>query len=385
MTDPLRRTVLVRVMGADICRFLRLCAASGISPGDVRELDPITVKLRLPAGDVPAAERIARRLGCEMTVISFGGTERLRRRLRRRGWLFLAALALMLALAASSLFVWDVSVTENDSDIPDETILWTLREQGVGTGSFWPAFRQERIRTRALLSLPELSYLAVNIRAGRAEVIARGAVEAPEIFDSARPGNITAAAAGVIESVTVLEGESAVKRGEAVSPGQTLIAGTSAAPHARGLVRAYTWHELTVWAPAESLKKEYSDGEKRRFGIIFGTKRINFYGDSGILPDNCDKMTVIRPLAVKNAFTLPVKWVTEILRSYTVQRTQIDAQVLRSALESELTDRLARQLGDAGEILRTHFTCQDSGGALIVTLRAECLERIDRDETAQEK
>ena len=80
MTDPLRRTVLVRVMGADICRFLRLCAASGISPGDVRELDPITVKLRLPAGDVPAAERIARRLGCEMTVISFGGTERLRRR-----------------------------------------------------------------------------------------------------------------------------------------------------------------------------------------------------------------------------------------------------------------------------------------------------------------
>ena len=372
-------------MGAEPCRFLRMCAEKQLSPGDVRQADPITVELRIPADDLPAAEGAARRLGFELTVLSPNGSERARRALSRHKRLLAAAVILALALALSSLFVWDISVAENDSAVPDGRILRTLREQGVGVGSFWPAFRQERIRTRARLSLPELSYLAVNVRAGRAEVIVRGTVDAPEIFDGRVPGDVTAAAAGVIESLTVLEGESAVKRGEAVSAGQTLIAGTAAAPHARGEARAYTWHELNAAAPLERTEKVYQDGGKRRFGIIFGTKRINFYGESGILPDDCDKMTLITPLAVKNAFTLPVKWITEIRRSYTVRQTREDAETLRSLLESELTERLSLQLGDGGEILRTRFTCQESGGALIVTLRAECLERIDRDPVALEK
>ena len=385
MAELLRSTARVRLTGAEPWRCLRSCAESGILLKDIREEDPVTVVCSLALRDLPRAERCARRSGCSLTVLSQTGPAIVRRRIKRNRFFLTAAALLFLALAASSLFVWDISVTENDSEYPDSAILRALSEQGIGPGSFWPAFRQERIRTRALLSLPELRYLAVNVRAGRAEVIVRRAVPAPEIFDPARPGDVTAAAAGIIASVTVLEGESAVKRGEAVSPGQTLIAGTPAAPHARGEVRAYTWHELTALSPLTVWEKTSSGPEKRRFALIVGTNRINFYADSGILPADCVKMTVIRPLAVENAFTLPVRWVTEILRPYTVQSRQADPEALRLRLEAELTHELVRRLGDRGEIVKTYFTCRNDGGTLTVTLRAECLERIDSNTANQEK
>ena len=88
-------------------------------------------------------------------------------------------------------------------------------------------------------------------------------------------------------------------------------------------------------------------------------------------------MTKERQLAVENVISLPVKWVTETIQPCAVTESAADPAALRAVLETALLTRLREQLGEEGEILRTFFTAGESGGALRLTLRAECLERID--------
>ena len=379
MTDPIRSRTEIRVTGAEPWRFLDCCASAGIRLEAVRAENDYTCRAAAASGDLPAIGELAAKTGCEVQTLSSRGAAGLARRLRRRRALLVSAGLLAALLWASSLFVWEVAVTDNGSAVPDGEILRALSRQGVRTGAFWPAFRGERIRTGALCRLPELSFLAVNVRAGRAEVTARAAVEPPEIWDPEAPVDVSAGRSGVVERITVLAGEPRVRRGDAVTAGQLLIAGTAAEPHARGEVRAFTYYELTAAAPVQGYEKEFSGRSLRRYALILGERRINFYRGSGILPPECDKMTKETYLRIENVISLPVKWVTETIRPYSLRETAADGEALRAALESALLDRLRGRIGTDGEILRTYFTASENGGALTLTLRAECLERIDTE------
>lgn len=375
----LRGAAEVRVTGAEPQKFLNRCVGLGIPLEDVSAADPFTLRLHLPARRLEEARRLAEKTGCTLEVLSTRGLPRAARSLRRR-WILAVGMALLvLGLASSSLFVWEISVTENDSDIPDAEILRVLASQGVGVGSFWPAFRGERIRTEALRELPGLSFLAVNVRDSRGAVEVRAAVPRPEIWDPDLSADVVAARSGVVESVYPLSGEALISRGDAVTAGQTLIRGTTANPHALGEINAYTYYEASAAAPLTVMAKTYTGEEHRRFALILGTHRINFSWNSGILPADCDKMTKMTHWAVDNAFTLPVQWVTEIWRPYTAADKALDPETVRGQLEELLLSRLTEELPDGGEIVSTHFSAAADGDLLTVTLRAQCRERIDTE------
>ena len=379
----LRGGAEIRVTGAEPWRFADRCAAEGLYLEDVTAEDLFTLRGVLRWGDLPRAEKAAVRCGCTLEVTALRGAPALWRRLRRR-WLFAAAGAFLAAgLFAASLFVWDIRVTENDSEVPDAVILRVLAEQGVGVGAFFPGFHADLIRSRALAELPELSWLAVNVRGGRASVEVRRTVEPPEIWDPRRIADVTAARSGVITELFVLEGTPQVKRGDAVEPGQILISadrtGIAAPVHARGEVTARTWYELTAAAPLSVYQKTPKGGEHKRFALILGRHRINFYRGSGILPDGYDKITGIWEPGIENVFSLPMAWVTERLQGYTLTQTAADPETVRRALEARLLSRLRETLGEDGEILSVRYSVSQNEDLITVTLRAECSERIDKD------
>ena len=387
----LRGGAVIRFTGADPARFLRRCAETGIVPEEVRAEGPFTCRLSLPLRDLPRAGKLAEACGGTWEKLSETGLPTLWRAARRRRALAFLLAAAMLGLFVSSLFVWEITVGENDSEIPDSEILLVLAEQGVGVGSFWPGFREDRIRSRALAVLPGLSWLTVNLNGTRARVQVRAAVPAPEIWDPRQIGDVVARTGGVVTSLTVLEGKPLVRRGDAVEAGQVLISadrgpgadGRLQTVRARGEVTARTWRELTASAPLFSMQKTPSGRAKRRFGLLLGKRAYFFSRDSGILPPDCDRMTKVKRLAVKGAFSLPVGWITERTLSYALSEERRDVSVLRSALEEELSARLREELGDAGEVISAVFTAEEGPELLTVTLHAECSERIDREQPRQ--
>lgn len=376
-------TAEVRVTAASPAAFLNECARLGLPFRKVEREDACTLCLSLRQADLPRAEAAAKRCGCEFTLLRSSGSVRTLQRLRRQMYLCAGALTVLLGLFVSSLYIWDIRVTENPTELSEEEILAVLEEVGVGIGSRWPRLSSDMIRSEALLRLPELSYLTVNVHGSRAEVLVRGKEETPEKRDERTPTDICAARGGVITELRVLEGEQLAAVGDTVLPGDVLVSAARSGRlvHARAEVTARTWHEKTACIPLVSLQTEPVGPKHRRWGLIFGKRRVNFSFNSGIWEGTCDKITQIGPLEVPGVFRLPISLVRETRQELRSVERERDRKAAAEELRGLLRETLLSELCE-GEILAERFTVSEADGLLYVTLRAECLERIDTERGA---
>ena len=370
------------VRGAQPAGFLNRCAASGVAIESAEPLDDFTLRVRIPARALPAAQRAADRSQCELRVLRAGGAAAAARRHRRR-WAFAAALALVLAaLVWSKLFLWEITVTGNET-LSSARVLDALAECGVDRGSFWPAFTSDNLRSELLVRLPELAWATVNVSGSRAEVLVRERVAKPEIYDKSLPVRVEAEKTGFVTEVRALAGTACVKPGDAVGAGETLISAAAESAfsgtrlvHALGSVRAETYYELSAALPLEAVQKTPTGEKTTHWALVIGKNRWNFYGNSGFCGANCDKMTQEYPLAVPGLFSLPVALVRETLTEYGTESAPRDCAAAVRAAEEQLHDQLLRAVGADGEVKQERFSCAARDGVLTVCLRAVCAEDI---------
>ena len=376
-----RGSVLCEIRGAAPLRCLNALGEAGIEAKRAERADEFTLRLTLDERDYSAAAAIAARSQCELARISSRGGALLARRLRRRIALLTAAVVCFALLAAGSLFVWEIDISGCES-VTEGEVRRALASAGVAEGSFWPAWDADAVKNHLLLEIPELAWAGVSVSGSRAEVRVRERIERPELASDGAPGSITAAASGIIERMEVYEGAPAVSVGDAVAAGETLVScemasavGDTRYVRARAAVTARTYVELTACAPLEYGRLLEAD-TLSRWSLIIGSGRVNFFRGSSQTPPGCGKIIEEYPLAWEGVFRLPVTLVRETVIEYSAQEAEEDPALLEQRLAEALQSRLERRLEGRGEALSVHFTARESGGALYVTLRAECREDI---------
>ena len=376
-----RGSVLCEIRGAAPLRCLNALGEAGIEAKRAERADEFTLRLTLDERDYSAAAAIAARSQCELARISSRGGALLARRLRRRIALLTAAVVCFALLAAGSLFVWEIDISGCES-VTEGEVRRALASAGVAEGSFWPAWDADAVKNHLLLEIPELAWAGVSVSGSRAEVRVRERIERPELASDGAPGSITAAASGIIERMEVYEGAPAVSVGDAVAVGETLVSGEMASAvgdtryvRARASVTARTYVELTACAPLKYGRLLEADTHSR-WSLIIGSGRVNFFRGSSQTPPGCGKIIEEYPLAWEGVFRLPVTLVRETVIEYSAQEAEEDPALLEQRLAEALQSRLERRLEGRGEALSVHFTARESGGALYVTLRAECREDI---------
>ena len=376
-----RGSVLCEIRGAAPLRCLNALGEAGIEAKRAERADEFTLRLTLDERDYSQAASIAARRQCELARISSRGGALLARRLRRRIALLTAAVVCFALLAAGSLFVWEIDISGCES-VTEGEVRRALASAGVAEGSFWPAWDADAVKNHLLLEIPELAWAGVSVSGSRAEVRVRERIERPELASDGAPGSITAAASGIIERMEVYEGAPAVSVGDAVAVGETLVSGEMASAvgdtryvRARAAVTARTYVELTACAPLKYGRLLEADTHSR-WSLIIGSGRVNFFRGSSQTPPGCGKIIEEYPLAWEGVFRLPVTLVRETVIEYSAQEAEEDPGLLEQRLAEALQSRLERRLEGRGEALSAHFTARESGGALYVTLRAECREDI---------
>ena len=372
-----RGSVLCEIRGAAPLRCLNALGEAGIEAKRAERADEFTLRLTLDERDYSAAAAIAARSQCELARISSRGGALLARRLRRRIALLTAAVVCFALLAAGSLFVWEIDISGCES-VTEGEVRRALASAGVAEGSFWPAWDADAVKNHLLLEIPELAWAGVSVSGSRAEVRVRERIERPELASDGAPGSITAASSGIIERMEVYEGAPAVSVGDAVAAGETLVSGEMASAvgdtryvRARAAVTARTYVELTACAPLKYGRLLEADTHSR-WSLIIGSGRVNFFRGSSQTPPGCGKIIEEYPLAWEGVFRLPVTLVRETVIEYSAQEAEEDPALLEQRLAEALQSRLERRLEGRGEALSVHFTARESGGALYVTLRAEC-------------
>ena len=364
-------------------RVLNICAEYGIVFWDLRWASPVEFTFTMTRRDWKRLRRLSRRIDCDMTAVNWKGAPFFLGRIRRRYGLWVTLGACVALLFWGSFFIWDFQV-EGNVNVSRQEILRALEKHGVGFGTYGLDVDSPELRNYILLDLPELSYIAVNVRGCRAYVQVRERIPAPEIVSKQEPGNTVAAKDALVTAVQPWGGEKQVLPGTTVKEGQLLISGVvendfSGARYLRGMGKVYgrTWYQLRCQVPLTVQERTCTGEEVVRRALLVGKNRINLYFGSSISGDTCDKITTWEKWRLPGDVALPVTAVTETLRPYTLsprQRTEEEALALADTV---LTARLADCL-EEGEVLSRTLTAQAVGDALLVTLTAECQEQIGR-------
>lgn len=386
-----RGSVLYTVTGAFPERFLNLCAQNAVPFWGLEWLDDHTLRLCFARKDAKKARTLAEKVMCQAKAARRAGVPFFLAKFRRR-YAFLAGLALAVAaVCVLSRFILTIEVTGNRA-VSTAVILSELNRQGVRVGAYGPSIDEKVVSQEALLRIPALSWMAVNLHGTRAEVIVREKVPKPDIVDRTVPSHVVSAATGIITHMEVLEGQPLFQEGDTVLAGEILISGVIDVPepqyadtdlgtritHAMGNVWARTWRTLEARIPLEAQVKRYTGEEVTRYSLGILDRRLNFYGNSGISLDKYDKITSSHSLTLPGGRVMPLVLRVERYRGYATEPVALDAEAARTLLEERLLERLDGLVGEDGEVLRTDFTVREENGILVVTLLAECREQIGR-------
>ena len=384
----LRGQAVAEVTCAAPERVVNLCAAHGIPFWDLTWLTETSFRVTTTLSGVRRLAEVTADTGAQVTVCRRSGAPELWRRCRHRYVLLAAALVLPLLLAVGSAFIWDFEVTGNDT-VPTESVLQALERCGVRVGTRGVGLDQDDLRNRVLPLLPDVVYLAVNVKGCTAHVQVVERVRPPHLYRDSDVQNIVAARDGLITRIEALDGVTCAAVGETVQAGQVLLSGVADSPRgcrymrATGRIWARTWYEWTVPVPLETVLKDGTEPVKTRThtALDLGRDRIALPAGDSILQgrENCDKIIRYRGVQLPFGLRLPITLVTETVTEPAVYDGQRPEDEARAEGERQLLAQLRQTIGDDGGILKTDVSARRQGAYLMVTLRAECEEQIGVD------
>ena len=192
-------------------------------------------------------------------------------------------------------------------------------------------------------------------------------------------GSVVAARDGVVTGVTAIRGNAVAKPGMAVKAGEVLISGYTdcgisiRAEKAAGEVYAQTQRNISAIYPADRQKRTQIIGTEKKYSLIIGKKRINFYFGSGICEGSCVKMYEENYMTLPGGFQLPVCLVTETWTYYDCQGVleEPDSGMLADFAHSYLRGSMV-----AGKILSAEENICRQDDLWILTGQYACEEMI---------
>ena len=195
-------------------------------------------------------------------------------RMKKRAGLVAGVLLSALAIAFSSMFVWEIRVEGNEK-LSEQIVIEMLKKAGFQEGMMKKNVDVKAVTDRLLINEDEVSWMAINFDGTVAHVEMKEAKLAIP-YKKKENVNLVASTNGIILRVDALEGGTKVTKGEAVTKGQLLVSafvdkrtGGSLLRGARGYVWANTEREFLVEVPLQYCIKQYTGKQEKSFSITF--------------------------------------------------------------------------------------------------------------------
>jgi len=312
----------MELTSADPATAISQVNAAGINLyGAKREDDDIITRFSVRRQDVEKLKALAQKRGYDINIsrrsgIYWIGKQLLKRPILTIGILLFLVIAMYLP---SRVFFFEI---EGNSTIPTRLILEKCQSCGISFGVSRREVRSEKMKNALLEAIPELQWAGINTSGCTAVITVKE--RTPVQLPSADCGvsSIVAKRDGVITEITTTKGNPVCKVGQAVKAGEVLISGYTdcgikiQATQAKGEVYATTNRTLEAVAPLNWQVQATKTAIEKKYSVIIGKNRINFYKGSGISDATCDKMYEESYVTLPGGFRLPIIIVTETWTYY---------------------------------------------------------------------
>jgi len=371
--------VRFRLTSADPAAAISQINAAGVAVyGAYCEDDDIVTHFSVKRNDVEKLRNLAQKRGYDLTISRRSGIYWVVKRLLRRPVLTVGVLLFLLTAMYLPTRVYFFEI-EGNTTIPTRLILEKCQQCGISFGVSRREVRSERMKNALLEAVPELQWAGINTSGCTATISVRERTQTEQLQTDTGVSSIVAKRDGVITECTVTKGNPVCKVGQAVKAGEVLISGytdcgiTIQATRAQGEVYAATNRIISAVAPLNWQAQTQKTVTEKKYSVIIGKKRINFYKGSGISDATCDKMYLESYVTLPGGFRLPIIVVTETWTYY-----EESAVTLSQPELSRFADRYLLEQMIAGKIVSRIETGTAEDGVYRFQGNYACTEMIGR-------
>lgn len=370
--------ITVELTSADIGGFLAAAQQAQVEVRNMEETGPFRIRFQIQRHEWRCLCRLADRRGEKLEQTGRAGLYWTVLRLHTRPVLVIGLLALLLLSfwAPSSVFFVRV---EGNAAVPDRKIIEAAAKCGISFGANRRQVRSEKMKNALLDAMPELSWAGVNTYGCTAVISVRERKDPQTQTVPNSVSSIVASRDGVIQQITVLQGNKLCSVGQAVKQGQVLISGYTdcglsiQATNAKGEVFAHTGRQLSVITPTLFQFRGERTVSEKKYSLIIGNKRINFSNSSGISGTGCAKIYEENYIVLPGGFQLPLAICVETWIPYETEEADL------SAVQEKLSDFSRQYLLQqmcAGSIFFAEEALEQLDGIVLLQGSYSCLEMI---------
>lgn len=379
--------IILNLTSADPAASLTAINRAGITAYNAVQMDSMTFRFVIRRGDYSRLAALCAKRGDTLKLFRHAGLYWRLKGLLARPFLLCGIAILLILVFFLPTRIYFVKV-EGNVQIPDRYILEEAEHCGISFGASRSHVRSERVKNALLSAIPELQWAGVNTSGCIATISVRERTDTQPEKNTATVTRIVALRDGVIRSCTVTRGNSLCQVGQAVRAGEVLVSGYTdcglcvKAQRAQAEIYAETERTGETVTPAVwSIRGEILETTKK-YGLILGKKRINFFHNSGILDTTCAKIYEETCLTLPGGFELPIRFFTETWTRYRVSDESEDpehaAQLLGWFTKNDLTQHMI-----AGRILSAEEQVTQSGSTYRLSGKYACLELIGQEENEE--
>lgn len=374
--------VTMEIVGADTASTLTRLQESNVTVYDISRTDDLTLQFRISRQQLKVVKQIVRKRGDRFRIIGRQGVYWTGKKLLKRpmlicGLLFLITMALFLPTR-----IFFVRV-EGNASVPGRLILEQAEKCGISFGASRREVRSEKMKNALLEAMPQLQWAGVNTSGCVATITVRERETVQMQVQASGVSSLVAARDGVILSCTATRGNLLCKPGQAVKAGETLISGYTdcglsiRAVKAEGEIFAVTQRDLFVCAPMDYRGRGEKTAEIKKYSLLIGKKRINFYKDSGNFDDTCVKMYTEEYMMLPGGFLLPIALITEVWTYYEPAEEVSAQNTAQQQVSDFASDYLHGQM-IAGQIVTKQENITPTEDVCILEGSYTCKEMIGR-------
>ena len=383
----LNGVIQLKITSADTTALLNFLQEQGIVMEQVQFVDDLTLQLSIKRQDFRRLQKIVDKRGETLEIIHRSGIYWCIVSLKRRPVLVLglALLVVLTVFLPTRIFFFQV---EGNQNVPTKQILEVASGCGIYFGASRQQVRSEKVKNALLQAAPDLEWAGINTAGCVATISVRERQKVQEEPCPQGVSSIVAIRDGVVQELTVTSGSPVCKPGQAVRTGQVLISGytdcglTIRADRAQGEIFAETERNFMLVSPSQWVRKGVCVSERKKYSLIIGKNRINFYQGSGILGTSCDKMYEEKYVTLPGGFVLPVALVTETSCTYQQDPITASAEAEQDRM-AQLAKKYLQSQMIAGKILSQQNDFSVHNGLLCLSGDYHCYEMIGQERTEE--
>lgn len=377
--------IRISVEGYYIERFINICRNNKIAMWKLKRDKNVKIDLNIGINDLKKVAKIAKQTKCKIKILNKKGLPFIFNKYKKRKIFFVFLVFIIILLGISSNFVWNIDIKyENNEQMED--LYQDIVNSGLTIGKMKSKVNTKEIINKVRLNRDDIAWIGIEMKGTNAIVRVVKATAKPDIINEEEYCSIVSDKQGVITKINAQNGTMAVKVGDTVNVGTTLINGWMEGKytgiryvHAKGEVEAKVWHTKKMIVPYKTTERTETGNLENKYRIKINNFEIN-------LSKRLSKFKIYDTIDTENKFKifsdfyLPISIIKTTNKEIKEEVKQYKPEQLKQLGIDELQKQLDSEIEDKNRIVNKIVNTYEKEEGIEVYLTYEVLENIGTNE-----